>query len=141
MVHVHVHACQGNRDGVVPALNSVVVLQLLHMKFNCSRVSNLRGNHAIACSGKPNSSSLSLSLSLPPFLQSQEKEKMLESNMSQLQLTVDWMLNEARERQKTYSSEKKQLIDDKVLYWSSDEDGMSENYKLKDPSKFLRELA
>ena len=66
---------------------------------------------------------------------------MFELNMSQLQLTVDWMLNEARERQKTYSSEKKQLIDDKVLYWSSDEDGMSENYKLKDPSKFLRELA
>jgi hypothetical protein len=47
-------------------------------------------------------------------LQSQEKEKMHESNVSQLQLTVDRMLNEARERQKTHSTEKKQLIDDKV---------------------------
>ena len=53
----------------------------------------------------------------PPTLQSQEKEKMHESNVSQLQLTVDWMLNEARERQKTYSNEKKQLIDDKVYTW------------------------
>jgi hypothetical protein len=42
------------------------------------------------------------------------KEKMHESNVSQLQLTVDRMLNEARERQKTHSTEKKQLIDDKV---------------------------
>ena len=39
---------------------------------------------------------------------------MHESNVSQLQLTVDRMLNEARERQKTYSNEKKQLLDDKV---------------------------
>jgi hypothetical protein len=39
---------------------------------------------------------------------------MHESNVSQLQLTVDRMLNEARERQKTHSTEKKQLIDDKV---------------------------
>ena len=51
---------------------------------------------------------------LSPTLQSQEKEKMHESNVSQLQLTIDRMLNEARERQKTYSNEKKQLIDDKV---------------------------
>ena len=49
----------------------------------------------------------SLSLTHSLSLQSQEKEKMHESNVSQLQLTVDRMLNEARERDRKLTPTKR----------------------------------
>ena len=39
--------------------------------------------------------------------------------MSQLQSTVDRMLNEAKERLKTHSAERKQVLDDKVGVFNS----------------------
>lgn len=43
-----------------------------------------------------------------------EKESVNESNISQLQSAVDRMLKESRERLQTYSTERKQLVDEKV---------------------------
>lgn len=46
--------------------------------------------------------------------QAQEKERINEANISQLQSAVDRMLKESRERLKTYSNERKQLVEEKV---------------------------
>lgn len=46
--------------------------------------------------------------------QARERERVNEHNVSQLQSTVDRMLNEAKQRLKTHSSERKQLVDAKV---------------------------
>ena len=48
--------------------------------------------------------------------QASEKERINESNISQLQSAVDRMLKESRERLKTYSNERKQLVDEKVSF-------------------------
>lgn len=48
------------------------------------------------------------------YTQAQERERINESNVSQLQSTVDRMLNEAKDRQETHSSERKRLMDAKV---------------------------
>lgn len=52
-----------------------------------------------------------------PLLQTQEKERINEANISQLQSAVDRMLKESRERLKTYSNERKQLVDEKVIFF------------------------
>ncbi len=43
-----------------------------------------------------------------------EKESVNESNISQLKSAMDRMLKESRERLQTYSTERKQLVDEKV---------------------------
>ena len=47
-------------------------------------------------------------------MQAQEKERINEKNVSHLQSTVDRMLNEAKERLRTHSAERKTLMDEKM---------------------------
>lgn len=51
------------------------------------------------------------------FVQSHEKERINEANIGQLQSAVDRMLKESRERLKTYSNEKRLLVEEKVCVW------------------------
>ena len=46
--------------------------------------------------------------------QVQEKERINENNVTHLQSTVDRMLNEAKERLRNHSAERKQLVDEKT---------------------------
>jgi len=55
-------------------------------------------------------------------IQAQEKERTNEKSMSHLQSTVDRMLNEAKERLRTHSVEKKSLLEEKSVLGRKYED-------------------